>query len=388
MWDVRLVLSGINLLTVACLAHPSEVGVSHQLSRRAVSPDYICGNTGAGNNLGYTCDGSSPCCSQNGWCGSNSDYCGTGCQSAFGTCTTSTPSDTSTRDDLCGPNNGNKKCSDSKCCSPLGYCGTGSDYCQSPDCLRGFGKCDADTTPSGSSTQSIARTLFGGVPYGANIIDCNSPGKVALTYDDGPFTYTTDLLDLFKTRGAKATFFITGINLSKGSIDDPALPWANMIQRMISEGHQVASHTWSHADLSTLTEDDRVSEMVKLEMATRNIIGKFPTYMRPPYSSCNDACMATMKKLGYHIVSFDLDTQDYLHDTPATIGISKDIVANSINSASANDDRLAIMHDIHEQTVHSLTAYVLDVLAAKGFKTVTVGECLGDPAANWYRTST
>lgn len=65
MWNARLVLSGINLLTVACLAHPSEAGVSRQLARRVVSTDYTCGNTGAGNNLGYTCGTSSPCCSRN-----------------------------------------------------------------------------------------------------------------------------------------------------------------------------------------------------------------------------------------------------------------------------------------------------------------------------------
>jgi len=207
-----------------------------------------------------------------------------------------------------------------------------------------------------------------------------------LTYDDDPFSYTTDLLDLLKARNAKATFFVTGINLSKGSIDDPTLPWANMIRRMIAEGHQVASHTWSHADLSKISENDRESEMVKNEMAIRNIIQKFPTYMRPPYSSCDASCMATMKRLGYHIVYFDFDTEDYLHSTPDTIQISKNIVKNVMDSTSLADDRLAIMHDIHEQTVHSLTAYVLDTLAAKGFKTVTVGECLGDEPANWYRS--
>jgi len=98
--------------------------------------------------------------------------------------------------------------------------------------------------------------------------------------------------------------------------------------------------------------------------------------------------MSTMKTLGYHIIFFDLDTEDYLHDTPATNQISKNIVKNSIAVANpAVDDRLAIMHDIHEQTVHNLTSYVLDTLAAKGFRTVTVGECLGDNAANWYRSA-
>jgi peptidoglycan/xylan/chitin deacetylase (PgdA/CDA1 family) len=100
-----------------------------------------------------------------------------------------------------------------------------------------------------------------------------------LTFDDGPYIYTDALLDILASYGAKATFFITGINNGKGAIDEvPA--YVSVIRRMIAEGHQVASHTWSHADLSTLTDADRELEMVKDEMALRNIIGKIPTYMR------------------------------------------------------------------------------------------------------------
>jgi peptidoglycan/xylan/chitin deacetylase (PgdA/CDA1 family) len=48
---------------------------------------------------------------------------------------------------------------------------------------------------------------------------------------------------------------------------------------MINEGHQVASHTWSHQDLSAITKEQRYDQMVRLEMALTNIIGKFPTYV-------------------------------------------------------------------------------------------------------------
>jgi hypothetical protein len=50
--------------------------------------------------------------------------------------------------------------------------------------------------------------------------------------------------------------------------------------------------------------------MVKLEMALSNIIGRFPTYMRPPFSSCTAAsgCPQDLADLGYHISYFDLDT--------------------------------------------------------------------------------
>lgn len=55
-------------------------------------------------------------------------------------------------------------------------------------------------------------------------------------------------------------------------------------------------------------------------------------------------------------------------------------------SNPATDDFLGIAHDIHEQTAHNLTAYWLDMLVEKGYRGVTMGECLGEPESAWYRT--
>lgn len=84
-----------------------------------------------------------------------------------------------------------------------------------------------------------------------------------------------------------------------------------VIQRMISNGHQVASHTWDHADLATLDEDAVIAEMTELETALLSIIGKFPTYMRPPYTSYTSETLEILGDLGYHVIVYDIDTLDY-----------------------------------------------------------------------------
>lgn len=160
---------------------------------------------------------------------------------------------------------------------------------------------------------------------------------------------------------------------------------------MYAAGHQIASHTWSHADLCTLTSAQRKDEMYKNEMALRNILGLFPTYMRPPYSSCTAecGCEADLNTLGYHITYFDLDTQDYLNDSPSMIGNSQKIFDDSLNGRNPKvDDFLVIGHDIHNQTAQVLVEYMLKRIAKDGYKAVTVGDCLGDNKANWYRTDT
>jgi peptidoglycan/xylan/chitin deacetylase (PgdA/CDA1 family) len=49
---------------------------------------------------------------------------------------------------------------------------------------------------------------------------------------------------------------------------------------MVADGHQIGSHTWSHQDLSTLDATRFQNQIVYNEMAFRNILGFFPTYMR------------------------------------------------------------------------------------------------------------
>jgi peptidoglycan/xylan/chitin deacetylase (PgdA/CDA1 family) len=164
--------------------------------------------------------------------------------------------------------------------------------------MLGYGRCDSDATPAGPSTQNVPRPLKGPITYTGDIYDCAENNVVALSYDDGPYNYTSQLLDLLKRYNFHATFFITGNNNGKGGIDLTE-PYPNLIKRMIAEGHQVASHTWSHYSLSNITHDLRISQMVKNEMAFNNIIGMWPTYMRPPYSDCTEAsgCWADMQSL-------------------------------------------------------------------------------------------
>ncbi|KAL4949999.1 hypothetical protein BDW69DRAFT_65226 [Aspergillus filifer] len=284
------------------------------------------------------------------------------------------------------------RCSNGNCCSTAGYCGNTTAHCRSPDCQIDYGHCDAHATPGGPSTEAIPRPKIGTAPYGPTAIrSCTTPGTVALTYDDGPNQYTRDLLDLLDKYGAKVTFFVTGNNNGKGQIDSPDVPWAPLIQRMVLSGHQVASHTWSHQDLNKISQVQRRTQLLWNEVALRNILGYFPTYMRPPYSSCttDTGCLHDMGDLGYHVILYDIDTEDYSHDSPDTISRSKEIFdENLARGKSSSKSWLVIAHDVHEQTVHNLTEHMLLKLTADGYRAVTVGECLGDPISNWYRQDT
>jgi peptidoglycan/xylan/chitin deacetylase (PgdA/CDA1 family) len=288
----------------------------------------------------------------------------------------------------CGPGIGS--CNAGSCCSESGFCGTTGDFCGGSACQLDYSdSCDTFFGPSGSSTESIARPKLGSVPYGSIIKTCTTPGVVALTFDDGPLTYTNDILDLLDSKDAKATFFVAGNNRAKGHIDDSSNPWPAVMRRMYSAGHHIASHTWTHRNLNEVNSTIRTSEMIYNEMAFRNLFGWIPTYMRAPYLECNagSGCLAEMSRLGYHVVDQNVDTKDYENDSPQLIQNSKDRYSAGISTNSASNQYIVLAHDVHDQTVHNLTSYMIDTARSRGYRLVTVGECLGDPRANWYRAA-
>jgi hypothetical protein len=79
------------------------------------------------------------------------------------------------------------------------WCGIGYSYCSAPACQFDYGpSCDANKRPLGANTAEWPRPHVGDVPYGKGIFHCYQPGTVALTFDDGPWKYTEQLLDVLE----------------------------------------------------------------------------------------------------------------------------------------------------------------------------------------------
>jgi len=120
-------------------------------TKKTTTPTNISTDNRCGPSNGNTVCPDNKCCSQYGYCGTTSAYCGTGCQSGFGKCTTSTGGSSSSSsgkdytkivstDGSCGAGKG--RCPDGQCCSQYGYCGTTLDHCKaSVGCQSKYGLC-------------------------------------------------------------------------------------------------------------------------------------------------------------------------------------------------------------------------------------------------------
>jgi peptidoglycan/xylan/chitin deacetylase (PgdA/CDA1 family) len=141
--------------------------------------------------------------------------------------------------------------------------------------------------------------------------------------------------------------------------------------------------SWGHPYLTSLDYPAIVAQMTQLEDAFMQVLGFYPTYMRPPFLAFNGLVLSAMGDLGYHVISASIDTKDYENDHPDLISRSFEKFRNELNSGGS----IILSHDVHEQTVYTLTRAMLEEIRARGLQAVTVGECLGDPEAFWYRTS-
>jgi len=214
------------------------------------------------------------------------------------------------------------------------------------------------------------------LPFDGTIItSCTVSGVVALTFDDGPYIYTQSIVDKLTAAGHRATFFQNGQNY------DSIYNYNSTLQSMLTGGHQIASHTWSHKDLATLTAAEITSEMTQLEAAHLAIIGKAPTYMRPPFLSTNQLAIDTLKGLGFLIIEVDNDTQDWAEGPIGEIDLSIQWYEGNLTAGHS----LSLNHDPFQPTADTFVPAIITYLGSKGLKSVTVGECLGDDAANWYR---
>ena len=186
-------------------------------------------------------------------------------------------------------------------------------------------------------------------------IDPSRP-MVAITFDDGPNPDTTNvMLDAIEENYAKCTFFVLGQN---------AEYYPEVVKREYELGQQVATHTYSHQELTKLDGPALTQEIEKGVKAIEAATGKAPELMRPPYGAYNDTVRAEAKKYGLCCVNWSLDTEDWRTKNP-------DATYQMVMKAVDGD--VVLLHDIHQYNVDAVKRFIPDLIS-QGYQLVTVSE--------------
>jgi len=137
-----------------------------------------------------------------------------------------------------------------------------------------------------------------------------SAGYVGLTFDDGPTSNTTTLLNILQSNGAKATFFNIGTNAK----NNPSL-----VQAEASAGMWIGNHSWSHPHLIQLSQSQIDSEISQTQQAIAAAGGGTPKLFRPPYGETNSTLKSVEAKYGLTEIIWDVDSQDWNGASTASI---------------------------------------------------------------------
>jgi peptidoglycan/xylan/chitin deacetylase (PgdA/CDA1 family) len=185
---------------------------------------------------------------------------------------------------------------------------------------------------------------------------------VALTYDDGPHpTVTPQLVALLKRKQVKATFYLLGESLA-GQMRTAAL--------LKDPLFEVGNHTYSHKQLTKLDNAAIERELNRNEDLITSATGARSRTMRPPYGANNQRVVETCERLGYKVILWDVDTNDWRKRT------TEQIVQTVVNET--RDGSIILMHDRLPTSVPA-TEGIIEALRARGYEFATVSELLAHP---------
>ena len=224
----------------------------------------------------------------------------------------------------------------------------------------------SDTTPScidrapeeGSRRMRINPVRVVGCTHPRDLAVTNGPRsrkRVALTFDDGPSTYTSRVLRILDRYGVKGTFFQLGAQVPGNG---------RLMRKIMAQGSELGNHSMHHS-MGPGKADLRQTN-AKIERAT----GFKPCLFRPPYGYLPGSTASAARSLGMISVLWDVDTRDWTQPGSGAI---------ASRGRSGEKGSIVLMHDgggPRSQTVDALPQ-IIKSYRSRGYKMVTVTKLIG-----------
>jgi cellulose synthase/poly-beta-1,6-N-acetylglucosamine synthase-like glycosyltransferase/peptidoglycan/xylan/chitin deacetylase (PgdA/CDA1 family)/spore germination protein YaaH len=212
------------------------------------------------------------------------------------------------------------------------------------------------------------------------------PNEVALSFDDGPDPkWTPKILDVLRDKGAKGTFMLIG---------EEAQQNVGLMKRVVREGHEIGNHTWSHPDISEISNRQLDLELKLTERLFASKLGIQPLYFRPPYDIDEEpdtddqaAPAERIQQDGYTIIGSKMDTNDwYEHPRKSPAEITQTILdqLQTMKVKPQFRGSIILLHDgggDRSATVAALPV-LIDALRSHGYAIVPVSTLMGKTTAD------
>lgn len=180
-----------------------------------------------------------------------------------------------------------------------------------------------------------------------------SEKAIALTFDDGPTPFTSEVLDLLKRHNQKATFFCIGMQAEK---------FPHILKRITDEGHSVGNHTYSHSNKTGfLNVNEVVLEIEKGdEILGRDLKIKM---FRPPFGVTNPSIKKALQQTRHHVIGWSIRSLDTVITNEVRIF---EKILRQLRPGS-----VVLLHDTSQKTVNVLRRLLLK-MDEQSYKSQTV----------------
>lgn len=186
------------------------------------------------------------------------------------------------------------------------------------------------------------------------VIDPTKP-MIALTFDDGPDPRNTQkILDILKENNSVASFFDIGSQMEK---------YPELVRKELEAGCDVGGHTYSHVDLSEITEEEAIIEIDKTAKTYKDATGLELKYIRPPYGN---ASKELRNKFDYPFIAWSVDSIDWSLR-------NADKIIDQVKKTEELDGKIVLMHGTYDTTVEAVRKLVPELIK-EGYQLVTVTE--------------
>jgi peptidoglycan-N-acetylglucosamine deacetylase len=167
---------------------------------------------------------------------------------------------------------------------------------------------------------------------------------------------TDKILDILLEHRARATFFLIG----QKTLEAPTL-----VQRMVTEGHAIENHTFTHPRLSKRTSQELVHELHRTQEAIREVSQITPSWFRPPYGALTLGQESLVRSQGLRLVYWTVNSKDW--QQPGAEAIA-DKVLRQLHPGA-----VVVLHDVSTQTVAALPLIIAGI-AARRWPMLTLAE--------------
>ncbi|HET9495095.1 MAG TPA: polysaccharide deacetylase family protein [Chloroflexia bacterium] len=189
-------------------------------------------------------------------------------------------------------------------------------------------------------------------------------GEIALLFNGDSFAgHIATILDTTRARDTTLTFFLTGGYLER---------FPDEVRAIDAAGHEIASHGYDHVDFRDLPDAQIVSQIDQWRAKMTELTGHpGPQYWQPPYGYSNARVQQAAAAHGYTTIYWTRDVLDAVGQPK-----SKQFVLDRVLQAPIElDGAIILMHVDKDGTIEALPE-ILDGLAQRGLRAVTVSELL------------